>query len=103
MVVVEVGGASTLHLPRKGRSGLPSLLGVMGWPSMGHPVMARCRSGGLPWAVLMTTVPESSPKGEAQATESVGDELETPKTDGSAEGRNIVWQTLATGSGNEHQ
>jgi hypothetical protein len=70
---------------------------------MGHPVMARCRSGGLPWAVLMTTVPESSPKGEAQATESVGDELETPKTDGSAEGRNIVWQTLATGSGNEHQ
>jgi hypothetical protein len=103
MVVVEVGGASTPHLPGKGRSGLPSQLGVVGWPSMGHPIMARYRSGGSPWAVLMTTVPESSPKGEAHATESVGDELETPKMDSSTEGRNIVWQTLATGSGNKHQ
>jgi hypothetical protein len=29
--------------------------------------------------------------GEAQATESVGDELNTPKTDGFTEGKSIVW------------
>jgi hypothetical protein len=41
--------------------------------------------------------------GEAQATKSVKDVLETPKIDGSTEGRNIVWQTLTVGSGDERQ
>jgi hypothetical protein len=41
--------------------------------------------------------------GEAQAAESVGDELETPQTDGFTEGRNIMWQTLTAGSGDERR
>jgi hypothetical protein len=39
--------------------------------------------------------------GEAQASKTVSNKLETPKTDGSIEGRNIVWRTLDIGSGDE--
>jgi hypothetical protein len=40
---------------------------------------------------------------EAQATESVGDELETPKTNGFTDGRKIVWKILIVGSGDERR
>jgi hypothetical protein len=64
MVMVEVGGASTLCLLGKGRLGLPSPLGVIGSPSMGPPIMAHYRSGGSPRAGLMTMVLELSPRWE---------------------------------------
>jgi hypothetical protein len=41
--------------------------------------------------------------GEAQAAKMISDELKTPKMDGSAWRRNMVWQTLITGSGDERQ
>jgi hypothetical protein len=63
MVIVEVGGDSTPCLPRKMRLVLPSPPGAMGNPSMGLPVMVRCRSGGLPQAGAMAMAPEPSPRG----------------------------------------
>jgi hypothetical protein len=43
----------------------------------------------------MTMAPELSPRGggerEAQATESVGNELETPEADGFAEVKTFTW------------
>jgi hypothetical protein len=45
----------------------------------------------------------TSKGGEAQAAESVGDELEAPKADGFAEEKAIAWGTLASGNGDEHR
>jgi hypothetical protein len=90
MVVVEVRGSSVPCLPREGRSVLPSLLGVVGNPSVESPIIVHCRSGGPPWAGPMTMVPEPSPGLEAQATESIGDDLKIPKANGFAEGKTIT-------------
>jgi hypothetical protein len=46
----------------------------------------------------MMMVPEPSPEGEAQATESIGDDLKIPKANGFAKGKTITWQTFAANS-----
>jgi hypothetical protein len=43
----------------------------------------------------------SSEGGEAQATESFGDELEAPKADDFTEGKAIAWRMLASYNGDE--
>jgi hypothetical protein len=47
--------------------------------------------------------PETPPRGggEAQAADSVGDELEAPKADGFAKGKDITWGMLTSCNGDE--
>jgi hypothetical protein len=80
MGMVEVGGDSVLCLPGKRRSVLPSPPGAAKNPSMGLPVMVCCRTHDNGTRAAFDG-------GEAQAAESVGNELEAPKADGFAKGK----------------
>jgi hypothetical protein len=92
MVMVEVGEASVLGLLGKGKSALPSPIRVVGSPLMGPPIMVHCRSSGSPRGGVRDDGARTiSEGGEAQAAESVGDELNTLKADGFTKGENISW------------
>jgi hypothetical protein len=90
MIVVEVGQAFVSCLPRKGRLVLPSLLGGVGYPLMGphsSPLQERWLTVGGARVGTRTV----SKGGKAQTAESVGDKLDTPKTNGFAKGKTFTW------------
>jgi hypothetical protein len=62
--MVQVGGSSTPDLLEKGRSVLPSPLGVVRGPLFGPPIMVHYRSGVLRRAGPVMMVPEPSPRVE---------------------------------------
>jgi hypothetical protein len=63
--------------------------------------MIHSGSDGLPQAGPTAVVPEPFPRGEAQPTETIGDELKAPKANGFTEGKAITRQVLTASSGDE--